>query len=154
MPHNTISLLIAKVFQATINEYNDDVMKCPTTPEEWRVPYLTNSSKGGPKLLSDHQIVLGGGPVVYWKNHHKRTVFFLKVNWHRSFLCLHIFFSKCYVLQGLLNVLYKKRKIMSAVFDLTNILTVSYIWTTRNLAGPPDFQDWWSDGPLPRNVNF
>ena len=29
-----------------------------------------------PKLLSDHQIVLGGGPVVYWKTHHKRTVFF------------------------------------------------------------------------------
>ena len=47
MPHNTISLLIAKVFPATINEYNDDVMKCPTTPEEWRVPYLTNSSIGG-----------------------------------------------------------------------------------------------------------
>ena len=40
---------------------------------------------------------------------------------------------------------------MSAVFDLTNknlILTVSYIRTTRNLAGPPDFQDWWSDGPI------
>ena len=28
-----------------------------------------------PKLLSDHQIVLGGGPVVYWKTRHKRTVF-------------------------------------------------------------------------------
>ena len=28
-----------------------------------------------PKLLQDHQIVLGGGPVVYWKTHHKRTVF-------------------------------------------------------------------------------
>ena len=23
------------------------------------------------KLLSDHQMVLGGGPVVYWKTHHK-----------------------------------------------------------------------------------
>ena len=44
---------------------------------------------------------------------------------------------------------------MSDVFDLTKqILTVSYIRTTRNLAGPPDFHDWWSDGPLPRNVNF
>ena len=28
-----------------------------------------------PKLQSDHQIVLSGGPVVYWKTHHKRTVF-------------------------------------------------------------------------------
>ena len=24
-----------------------------------------------PKLQSDHQIVIGGGPVVYWKTHHK-----------------------------------------------------------------------------------
>ena len=28
-----------------------------------------------PKLLSDHQIMLGGGPVVYKKTHHKRTLF-------------------------------------------------------------------------------
>ena len=28
-----------------------------------------------PKLKSDHQIVIGGGPVVYWKTHHKRQVF-------------------------------------------------------------------------------
>ena len=36
-----------------------------------------------PKLLQDHQIVLGGGPVVYWKTHHKRTVFKKKVRWPR-----------------------------------------------------------------------
>ena len=36
VPHNTISLLITKVCQAIIDEYKDEVMKCPTTPEEWR----------------------------------------------------------------------------------------------------------------------
>ena len=35
MPHNNISLLIPKVCQTIIDEYKDDVMKCPTTPEEW-----------------------------------------------------------------------------------------------------------------------
>ena len=34
--HNTISQLIRKVCQAIIDEYKDEVMKCPTTPEEWR----------------------------------------------------------------------------------------------------------------------
>ena len=34
--HNTISLFIPKVCQAIIDEYKDEVMKCPTTPEEWR----------------------------------------------------------------------------------------------------------------------
>ena len=33
VPHNTISLLIPKVYQAIIDEYK---VKCPTTPEEWR----------------------------------------------------------------------------------------------------------------------
>ena len=36
VPHNTISLLIPKVCQAIIDEYKDEVMKCPTTAEEWR----------------------------------------------------------------------------------------------------------------------
>ena len=36
VPHNTISLLIPKVCQAIIDEYEDEVIKCPTTPEEWR----------------------------------------------------------------------------------------------------------------------
>ena len=36
VPHNNISLLIPKVCQAIIEEYKDGVMKCPTTPEEWR----------------------------------------------------------------------------------------------------------------------
>ena len=34
--HNTISLLIPKVCQAIIDEYKDEVMKFPTTSEEWR----------------------------------------------------------------------------------------------------------------------
>ena len=36
VPHNTISLLIPKMCQVIIDEYIDDVMKCPTTPEECR----------------------------------------------------------------------------------------------------------------------
>ena len=36
VPHNAISLLIPKVCQAIIDEYKDEVMKCPTTAEEWR----------------------------------------------------------------------------------------------------------------------
>ncbi|XP_795502.2 protein ALP1-like [Strongylocentrotus purpuratus] len=36
VPHNTISLLIPEVCQAIIKEYRDEMMKCPTTPEEWR----------------------------------------------------------------------------------------------------------------------
>ena len=39
---------------------------------------------------------------------------------------------------------------MSAVFDFRP----NKIFMYRNLAGPPDFQGWWSDGPLSRNVNF
>ena len=36
VPHNTISLLIPKVYQVIIDEYKDEVMKFPTTAEEWR----------------------------------------------------------------------------------------------------------------------
>ena len=79
------------------------------------------------KLLSDHQIVLGGGPVVTGKITIKGQYFFyFKVNWHRSFLCLHIFFSKCYVLRGLFKCF------MSAVFDLTN-----KYWLLAT-SGPPE----------------
>ena len=37
VPHNTISLLIPEVCQAIIDEYKDEVMKCLTTPDGWRV---------------------------------------------------------------------------------------------------------------------
>ena len=51
-----------------------------------------------PNLQSDHQIVIGGGPVVYWKLAIKEqySAYFKQINWqwHRSFVCLHIFFSK------------------------------------------------------------
>ena len=37
VPHNTISLLIPNVCQAITDEYTkDEVMKCSTTPGEWR----------------------------------------------------------------------------------------------------------------------
>ena len=67
-----------------------------------------------------------------------------------------ILFNKMYVLQGLF--IYKscmgECKFCQLCLILPKKYTVSYIRTTRNLAGPPDFQGWWSDGPLSRNVNF
>ena len=47
VPHNTISLLIPKVCQAIIDEYKDEVMKCPTTPEEWRAISDKFARRGG-----------------------------------------------------------------------------------------------------------
>ncbi|XP_045121906.1 protein ALP1-like [Portunus trituberculatus] len=36
VPHNTQSLVIREVCQAIIDEYADEVMVCPSTPEGWR----------------------------------------------------------------------------------------------------------------------
>ena len=36
VPHNTISVVVKLVCQAIIDEYMDEVLVCPTTPEEWR----------------------------------------------------------------------------------------------------------------------
>ncbi|KAK6190989.1 hypothetical protein SNE40_002741 [Patella caerulea] len=37
VPHNTISLLVREVSNATNDEYMDKVLVCPTTPESWRI---------------------------------------------------------------------------------------------------------------------
>ena len=47
LPHNTISLLIPNVCQTIIDEYKDEVMKCTTTPEEWRAISDTFVRSGG-----------------------------------------------------------------------------------------------------------
>ena len=36
VPHNTTSLLVKEVCEAIIAEFEGEVLKCPTTPEEWR----------------------------------------------------------------------------------------------------------------------
>ena len=36
VPDNTISVVVREVCQAIIDEYLDEVMTCPTTPEGWR----------------------------------------------------------------------------------------------------------------------
>ena len=64
--------------------------------------------------------VLGGGPVVYWKTHHKRTVFFKKlIGTDHFYSCISFSVNVIYG-KDCSNALYKKRSIMSAVFDLTN----------------------------------
>ena len=35
LPANTLSLVVKEVCQAIVDEYKDEVMKCPTTPGEW-----------------------------------------------------------------------------------------------------------------------
>ena len=70
-------------------------------------------------------------------------------NWHSKFICLHICFIKVYVLQGMFKW-FEQEKVnsVSCVWFNKQILTVSYIRTIRNLVGPPDIQDWWSDFSL------
>ena len=34
---NTIALLIPEVCQAIIDEYKEEFIRCPTTPDEWRL---------------------------------------------------------------------------------------------------------------------
>ena len=61
--------------------------------------------------------MLGGGPVVYWKTHHKRTVFKKKLigtDHFYAFMSLSVYVMYC---KDCSNALYKKRSIMSAVFD-------------------------------------
>jgi len=36
VPHNTISLIVREVCGAIRDTYKDELMKCPTTPDEWR----------------------------------------------------------------------------------------------------------------------
>ena len=65
--------------------------------------------------------MLGGGPVVYWKTHHKRTVLIKKKVIGTDHFCAFISFSvNVMYCKDCSNAMYKKRSIMSAVFDLTN----------------------------------
>jgi len=36
VPHNTISIVIREVCQAIVDEYLDELMTCPSTPDEWQ----------------------------------------------------------------------------------------------------------------------
>ena len=110
-----------------------------------------------PKLLSDHQIVLCGGPVVFWKlltikkQHFELFTTFLNV--HRYFLLpMSYLFQKhvCNVRSFQMSCTGPGKFCqLCLILPKTN-----YIRMTCNLAGPPDFQGWSSDGPLSRNVNF
>ena len=36
VPHNTVSVFVREVCQAIVDEYLDEMMTCPSTPDEWR----------------------------------------------------------------------------------------------------------------------
>ena len=61
-------------------------------------------------------------------------------------------------MQGLFKCFVQEKvNYVSSVCYLTKKMMTSELHPdqlNRNLAGLPDFQDWWSDGPLPRNVHF
>ena len=47
VPHNNISLLMPKVCQTIIDDYKGEVMRCPTTPVEWRAISDKFARRGG-----------------------------------------------------------------------------------------------------------
>ena len=60
----------------------------------------------------------------------------------------HILFNNI-ALQGIFKCRVREQEnYVSCVLFYPQKYTVSYIRTTGNLAGPPDFHGWWSDGPL------
>ena len=61
-----------------------------------------------PKLLSDHQIALGGGPVVYWKTHHYGTVFKKKFIGTDNLYAFIYFSVNVMYCNDCSNALYKK----------------------------------------------
>ena len=90
-----------------------------------------------PELLSDHQIVLGGGPVVY------RNL--LTIHFDNIFkMCTDTFYDQCRICFNIATYFQMCCAVASKFCQLCLILskqnTVSYIRTTRNLTGPPDFQ--------------
>ena len=64
--------------------------------------------------------MLGGGPVVYWKTHKYRTVFKKKLTGTGHFYAFITCSVNVMYCKDCSNALYKKRSIMSAVFDWTN----------------------------------
>ena len=94
-----------------------------------------------PELLADHQIVLCGGPVVYWKP--------LTINFAIFLTCAQILFITnvisfsiqliyCKVFS---NVLYGSRYILSAVFDFNKTIV------QLAKSGPPEI---WQDHQISR----
>ena len=94
-----------------------------------------------PELLVDHQIMLCGGPVVYWK--------LLTINFDNILkMCTDTFYDQCHIFsiqfiycKVFSNVLHGSRHILSAVFD--------FIKTIVQLArsGPPEIKQ---DHPIYR----
>ena len=62
----------------------------------------------------------GGGPVVYWKTDHKRTVFKKKLIGTDHLYAFISFSVNVMYCNDYSNALCRKRLILSGVFDLTN----------------------------------
>ena len=103
-------------------------MKCLDEDYVGRKPSKQSSKLGWscgpslPKLLADHQIVLCGGPVVYWKL--LILTNFLKCAQILFMTNIISFFNTIYLLQGIFKCLVHGSRFLSAVFDFikTNVL--------------------------------
>ena len=99
-----------------------------------------------PKLWSEHQIVLRGGPVVYWKLSTIEKQYFdniLKMFTHTFFDQCDIFFINIYVWQGFFQMYCTGEGQLCLIFPKTNLqLAISRpteIWQDHQIsrAGGP-----------------
>ena len=101
--------------------------------------------------------MLCGGPVVYWKRFLN-----IKEQYFDNFfkMCTDNFSAMVsYLLQQIACIarsfkLPRTREQVDSANCVPFYKIILTLATSRPLAGPPDFQSWQSDGPLPKHVTF